>query len=112
MKKLLKGLLALFILALVVLLGLSYLEKEHGLDFPASGILAQIKDGWENLTKSADDFLTESGIKEDTAELLEKGAELLKSTPGPNETPDATPETGESGEAEEEPQSSPESNTD
>ncbi len=92
MKKLLKGLLTLFIIALVILLGLSYLEKEHGLDFPASGILDQIKEGWEDLTKSADDFLTESGIKQDTAELLEKGAEILKATPDPNEPPEATPE--------------------
>ncbi len=112
MKKLLKGLLTLFIIAIVILLVLSYLEKEQGLDFPASGILGQIKDGWEDLTKSADEFLTESGIKDDTAELLEKGAELLKSTPGPNETPEATPEPEENGEAEEEPEPSPESNAD
>ncbi|HWR21938.1 MAG TPA: hypothetical protein VN366_00545 [Feifaniaceae bacterium] len=106
MKKLLKGLLTLFIIALVILLGLSYLEKEHGLDFPASGILAKIKNGWEDMTKSADDFLTESGIKGDTAELLEKGAELLKATPDPNGTADT--EGGEEPETE----SSPEADAD
>lgn len=103
MKKLLKGLLTLFIIALVILLVLSYLEKEHGLDFPASGILDEIKGGWEDFAKSADDFLTESGIKDDTAQLLEKGAEMLKSTPGPNET--AQPEGGEDREEDVEPSS-------
>ena len=86
MKKLLKGILTLFVLALIILLVLAYFEKEHGLDFPASGMLAQIKSGWEDITKSADEFLTKSGIKQDTADLLEKGAEILKATPGPDET--------------------------
>ncbi len=103
MKKLLKGILTLFIIALVILLVLSYLEKEHGLNFPASGMLQEIKNGWEDITKSADDFLTESGIKEDTAELLEKGAEILKSTPDPNATPEATPEPEDSEDPGEEP---------
>ena len=103
MKKLLKGILTLFIIALVILLVLSYLEKEHGLNFPASGMLQEIKNGWEDITKSADDFLTESGIKEDTAELLEKGAEILKATPDPNATPEATPEPEDSEDPGEEP---------
>lgn len=106
MKKLLKGILTLFIVAIVILLALSYLEKEHGLDFPASGMLGEIKKGWEDVTKSADDFLTESGIKQDTAELLEKGAEILKATPDPNETPETTPEPENSEEPEEDPEAS------
>lgn len=92
MKKLLKGILSLFIVAIVILLVLSYLEKEHGLDVPASGMLQEIKKGWEDFTKSADEFLTESGIKQETAELLEKGAELLKATPEPDEMPQTSPE--------------------
>lgn len=92
MKKLLKGILTLFIVALVVLLGLAYFEKEHGLNVPASSLLLEIKVAFEDVTKSADVFLQESGIKEDTAELLEKGAELLKTTPAPEEPPATTPD--------------------
>ncbi len=90
MKKFLKGILTLFIVALVVLLGLAYFEKEHGLDVPASSLLLEIKVAFEGVTKSADAFLQESGIKEDTAALLEKGAELLKATPAPEELPAKT----------------------
>lgn len=93
MKKLLKGILTLFIVALVVLLGLAYFEKEHGLNVPASSLLLEIKVAFEDVTKSADVFLQESGIKEDTAALLEKGAELLKATPAPEEMPAETPDT-------------------
>jgi len=91
MWKLIRGILVLLLAALLILLVLSYFEKNNGLDFPAAEILEDIKEEGQKILDSVNGFLDKTGIKQSAADLLDEGADKLRATPAPSITPEGLP---------------------
>lgn len=81
MKTILKVFASVLAVALIVLLVFSYLEKGQE-EQPFTDILGEVKDAGRQAGESLDDFLDESGIKEGAADLLEKGADMIRGEGG------------------------------
>lgn len=75
MKLIFKVVVIFVVVAFLLLLVLSWLEKRE--DNSPSAILGDLKDAGKQAVDDVGDFLTESGVKEGAADLLEKGADLI-----------------------------------
>ena len=81
MRRLLQFAAVCVVVALLLLWGLSQREKQTaraGAETPYTDILDEIKDAGKQAGDSLNEFLDESGIKESAADILEKGAELIR----------------------------------
>ena len=76
-----------FAVVVLLLLGvLSYLQNREGA-MTASAILEDVKDAGIRAKDGVMNFLGELGITEKAADLMEKGAAAIKSTPPPDHSP-------------------------
>lgn len=91
MRKLLRALTTVFVLALLFLWIVSYYERGSG-DSTASGILQEIKMAGIQIGESFNRFLDETGIRQGAADILERGADMLRDVPAQKQPPDHTPD--------------------
>ncbi len=89
MRLILKVIIVFVVVALLLLVVLAWLENRE--NNSPSAILDDLKDAGKDAIEDVDDFLHSSGIKQGAADLLDKGADLLK--PSPEQSPlQTTPE--------------------
>ncbi len=80
MRRLLQVVTVVVICALVALWALS--RTEVGAQTPYSDILGDVKEAGKDIERSFNEFVDESGIRDGAADLLEKGAGLLRGEEG------------------------------
>lgn len=77
MRLVLKVTIGFIVVALLLLLVLSYLEQRDGLQTSPTAILDELKQAGQSVANSIGEFAEESGLRQGAADLLQKGSDWL-----------------------------------